>query len=147
MQRLFFSESVSFSNVTWSHNRRTITASWFEHFKPESLVNHCSSLPNGAGKMQAFALRKWLYAVYTGCPKKRNDKFLLLCHSKMAHVLISSHENECVSRNYHRPSMKTIYTAKIVVLNYTTGVNRGPRHVFNTGVKFAVLAQHPVFLF
>ena len=31
--------------------------------------------------------------------------------------------------------------------NYTTGVNRGPHHAFYTGVKFAVLVQHPVVLF
>ena len=39
------------------------------------------------------------------------------------------------------------FTAKTVVLNYTTGVNRGPHHAFYTGVKFVVLDQHPVVLF
>ena len=36
------------------------------------------------------------------------------------------------------------YTAKTVVL---TGVHRGPHQAFYTGVKFLVLAQHPVVLF
>ena len=36
------------------------------------------------------------------------------------------------------------YTAKTVVL---TGVRRGPHQAFYTGVKFAVLVQHPVVLF
>ena len=35
-------------------------------------------------------------------------------------------------------------TAKTVVL---TGVHRGPHQAFYTGVKFLVLAQHPVVLF
>ena len=38
----------------------------------------------------------------------------------------------------------TTYTAKTVVL---TGVHRGPDQAFYTGVKFLVLAQHPVVLF
>ena len=36
------------------------------------------------------------------------------------------------------------YTAKTVVL---TGVHRGPHQAFYTGVKYLVLAQHPVVLF
>ena len=35
------------------------------------------------------------------------------------------------------------YTAKTVVL---MGVHRGPHQAFYTGVKFLVLAQHPVVL-
>ena len=37
-----------------------------------------------------------------------------------------------------------VYTANTMVL---TDVHRGPHQAFYTGVKFVVLAQHPVVLF
>ena len=47
-------------------------------------------------------------------------------------------------RFFPRVLILSLLIAKNVVL---TGVHRGPRQAFYTGVKFVVLAQHPVVLF
>ena len=47
------------------------------------------------------------------------------------------------------PQWIKMYTAKNCGVKITpcTGVSRGPHHAFYTGVKFAVLVQHPVLLY
>ena len=50
-----------------------------------------------------------------------------------------------ITRAYdHKGETTDIYTAKTVVL--TGHLHRGPHQAFYTGVKFLVLAQHPVVL-
>ena len=55
----------------------------------------------------------------------------------------------CSELNWNPPLYETVllqYTAKTVVLKLHR-VLRGSHHAFYTGVKFAVLVQHPVVLF
>ena len=58
--------------------------------------------------------------------------------------VITDVTNQGVTSVTIRLEIHSIYTAKTVVL---TGVHRGPHQAFYTGVKFLVLAQHPVVLF